>query len=52
MNIDEIQQNLENIKCELWAYCEEEKTYIQKETKKTMNLLLDYIDLLIEESEG
>lgn len=51
MKLSEIQNNAENIKCELWAFCEDEKTSIQKETKKAMNLLLDYIDLLIEESE-
>lgn len=49
MNLFEIQEGLENIKMNLWEYCEEGKTDIQKETKNTMNLLLDYIDLLIEE---
>jgi len=48
MKLKEIQDKLENdIKCELWKYCEEEKTFTEERVKETMNILLDYIDNLI-----
>lgn len=48
MKLDEIIENLENLKCEIWEHCEHEKNYTQIKVKKTTNLLLDLLEELKE----
>lgn len=43
-NLTEIIENLENLKCDLWVFVEEEQTELDKPIKDTTNLLLDLLD--------
>ena len=49
--LQEIQEELENLKCELWQYCEEANTQSEKKVKEYMNWLLDWVDNLVLERE-
>ena len=49
MEIKEIIEELENLKCNIWEYCDWEKTYTQIQVKKTTNLLLDLLEQLDDE---
>ena len=44
MDINKIQDELEDLKSELWEYVEEGKTDLQVDIKDTMNYLLDLLD--------
>ena len=43
-NLTEIIENLENLKCYLLVFVEEEQTELDKQIKDTTNLLLDLLD--------
>lgn len=51
MSLEEIIEELENLKCNIWEYCEWEKTYTQIRVKKTTNLLLDLLESLEQEQK-
>lgn len=51
MNLKQIIEELEeNLKPNIWDYCESEETSLQKQVKETTNLLLDLLESL--EMEG
>lgn len=51
MNLRQIIEELEeNLKPNIWDYCESEETPLQKQVKETTNLLLDLLESL--EMEG
>lgn len=43
-NLTEIIENLENLKCDLWVFVEDEQTELDKQIKDTTNLLLDLLE--------
>ena len=47
MQLNKIIEELElNLKPEIWAFCENEETPLQKKVKDTTNLLLDLLESL------
>lgn len=53
MKLNEIIEELEsNLKPEIWAFCENEETQLQKKVKDTTNLLLDLLESLEIEVEN
>lgn len=52
MKIEDIIDELENLKGHIWAHVEDEETGIQKKVKEQTNYLLDLLDdLMLEERE-
>ena len=53
MKLNQIIEELElNLKPEIWAFCENEETPLQKQVKDTTNLLLDLLESLEIEVEN
>ena len=52
MKIEDIIDELENLKGQIWAYVENEEIEVQKKIKEQTNYLLDLLDdLMLEERE-
>lgn len=49
MNIEEIINQLEKLKEQIWLYCDWEENYTQIKIKKLTNELLDYLEELKEQ---
>lgn len=52
MNLQQIIEEMEeNLKPQIWAFCENEETSLQKQVKDTTNLLLDLLESLESEDK-
>lgn len=52
MKIEDIIDELESLKGQIWAYVEDEETEVQKKVKEQTNYFLDLLDdLMLEERE-